>query len=436
MKKYIILFLLILPVTIQAQKTLTLQKCLEIALENNYALKISRNTSEIASNNVTLANAGYLPTVSAEASYSGTVNNNWQETTAGVKSSSSGVHNQNYNVGLSLAWNIFQGLRVQTTYNRLKELETIGELETQLAIETMISNLTAEYYNYIRQKKRYSNFEYVLSLSRERLRITETQYQLGARSKLELLQARVDFNSDSSNYVNQQQVVLASATNLKFIMGSTLPLEDKLEFDLNIDIDQSLVYNDLLNQTLTGNKNLLAALRNTAITELDLKIVRSYSLPYLRLSSGYGYTQNRYGNSSVKVNENLGLNYGLTLGINLFNGFNHHRNMKNARLTVKNAELRYQELENDIKASLYEDYNAYQNNLRLLDLERMNLDVAKENYEIAMERYKLGALAGIELREAQKSFQDAEERLLLIEYQTKANEIALMRISGRLTEYL
>ena len=268
------------------------------------------------------------------------------------------------------------------------------------------------------------------------MRITETQYQLGARSKLELLQARVDFNSDSSNYVNQQQVVLASATNLKFIMGSTLPLEDKLEFDLNIEIDQSLVYNDLLNQTLTGNKKLLAALRNTVLTERVIKIVRSYSLPYLLLSSGYGYTQNRYGNSSVNVNENLGLNYGLTLGINLFNGFNHHRNMKNARLTVKNAELRYQELENDIKASLYEDYNAYQNNLRLLDLERMNLDVAKENYEIAMERYKLGALAGIELREAQKSFQDAEERLLLIEYQTKANEIALMRISGRLTEYL
>ena len=439
MRKYglFILFALVIPFTVCAQEVFTLKKCLEIALENNYKLKISRNAGEIASNNVTLANAGYLPTLSAAASYSGTLNNNRQENLAGEKTSTNGIHNQTYNVGLDLGWNIFQGFRVSTTYEKLKELQAVGELDTQLAIEKMIADITSEYYNYVRQKKRYTNFEYVLSLSRERLRITETQYQLGARSKLEVLQARVDFNSDSSNYVNQQQVTLSSATNLKFLMGSIEPLDSPILFDtLNIDINYDLVYDNLLEQTLNGNKSLLTALRSTNISELDLKITRSYSLPYLRFNSGYGYTQNRYGNSNTKVNENLGLNYGLTLGLNIFNGFNHQRNMKNAKLTVKNYGLRYQELENDIRASLFETYNAYQINLQLLSLERMNLAVARENYEIAMERYKLGALAGIELREAQKSLQDAEERMLLIEYQTKANEISLMQISGRLIEYL
>ncbi|MDR1055130.1 MAG: TolC family protein [Prevotellaceae bacterium] len=437
MKKYIILALLFIPFIIEAQETLSLKKCLEIAMQNNYSLKISRNTGEIAENNVSRANAGYLPTLSADASYSGTLNDSWQENVSGEKISTSGIHNQTFNIGTNLSWNIFQGFRVSTTYDRLKELNAIGELDTQVSIETMIASITNEYYNYVRQKQRYFNFEYVLSLSRERLRITETQYQLGARSKLEVLQARVDFNADSSNLVNQQQVVLSSATNLKTLMGSTISLEEQIEVDtLAIDINSTLEYNNLLDQSLNGNTSLLTAARNTAISELDLKIVRSRVLPYLRANAGYGYTHYRYGNSSTKINENLGLNYGLTLGINIFDGFNHQRNMKNARLEIKNKELRYQELEQDVRAGLFETYNSYQNNLQLLNLERMNVAVARENYEIAMERYKLGSLAGIELREAQKSFQDAEERMLLIEYQTKANEISLMRISGRLMEYL
>lgn len=440
MKKYILIFVLLVPFSLKAQQdgeTLTLKKCLDIALQSNYSLQIARNTAEIADNNVSLANAGYLPSLSADASYSGTLNNNWQEDTNGNKTSTSGIHNQTYNIGANLTWNLFQGFRVIATYDKLKELQAIGELETQVAVENLIVTLSSEYYNYVRQKQRYANYKYALSLSRERLRITEAQYQLGARSRLELLQAKVDFNSDSSNYVNQQQLVLSSATQLKFLMGANIPLESQLVFDtLYIGINKDLNYNDLLNQTINSNTSLLTAARNTNISALDLKIVRSRVLPYLRANAGYGYTQNRYGNNNIKVNENLGLNYGLTLGINIFDGFNHNRNMKNARLDLKNKELRYQELEQDIRSSLYEGYNEYQNNLQLLEMEIQNLSVARENYEIAMERYKLGSLAGIELREAQKNLQNAEERLILIQYQTKVNEIQLMRLAGNAMSYL
>lgn len=437
MKRYILLTLFVMPVLVWAQEPLTLKKCLDVAMENNFSLKITRNTAEIADNNVDLAYAGFLPALSADASYSGTVYNNTQENISGAKTSANGVHNQNYNIGLNLGWNLFSGFKVLATYSRLKELRALGELNVLIAVENMIANLTSEYYNYIRQSQRYANFDYVLSLSRERLRITETQYELGARSKLEVLQAMVDYNADSSNLVNQQQLVLASATALKVLMGNFESFNNPLAFkELVIDINSSLDYDQLLNQSITNNTALLTALRNTNISELDLKIVRSRVLPYLRLNTGYGYTQNRYGNSNTKVNENVGLNYGLTLGINIFDGFNHHRNMQNARLDIKNKELIYKEIEQDVRAGLFETYSDYRNNLQLLSMEQQNLSVARENYQIALERYKLGALAGIEFREAQTNFQRAEERLLLIEYQTKVNEIALMRISGRLLEYL
>mgnify|MGYP003461440044 FL=1 len=72
----------------------------------------------------------------------------------------------------------------------------------------------------------------------------------------------------------------------------------------------------------------------------------------------------------------------------------------------------------------------------MLKLERENLTAAIENHEIASERYMLGNLSGIEMREAQKSLLDAEERILAAEYDTKICEISLLQLRGRIFEYL
>ena len=81
-------------------------------------------------------------------------------------------------------------------------------------------------------------------------------------------------------------------------------------------------------------------------------------------------------------------------------------------------------------------WQAYRNNLEVILLEEENLIAAKENYEIAMERYLLGDLPGIEMREAQKSLLDAEERILTAQYNTKLCEISLQQISGNVMVYL
>ena len=72
----------------------------------------------------------------------------------------------------------------------------------------------------------------------------------------------------------------------------------------------------------------------------------------------------------------------------------------------------------------------------MLNLERQNLITAKDIHDIAMDRYIQGDLSGFEVREAQKSLLDAEERILSAEYNTKLCEISLLQISGKITKYL
>ena len=422
--------------SLSAQQHYTLKSCLETGLEKNYSIRMVRNEEQISKNNVTLGNAGYLPTLDLSAGFSGNVNDTETETrSTGEKTKTSGVFDKTLNAGLNLNWTIFDGFKIQANYARLKELEQQGETQTRIAIEDFIAELTAEYYNYIQQEIRLKNFRYAMSLSKERLRIVEERYIVGNFSRLDLQQARVDYNADRAQHMKQQEAVKASRIRLNELMANEDMSHPITVNDSIIDLNTLLSFEDLWQSTLNNNASLLKSEQNKTLAALDMKAVKSRNYPYLRLNAGYGYTLNKYEVSATSRRDNLGLNFGVTLGFNLFDG-NRRREIKNARIAIENAQLQQDDLRQALKADLSNLWQAYQNNIEMLKLERENLIAAVENHEIASERYMLGNLSGIEMREAQKSLLDAEERILTAEYDTKMCEISLLQLSGKITKYL
>ena len=437
MRKYIIATIVCCATTnVLAQQHYTLKSCLEIGLEKNYSLRIVRNEEQISKNNATIANAGYLPTLDLSAGFSGNVNDTETETrSTGEKAKTTGVFDKTLNAGLNLNWTLFDGFKIQANYARLKELEQQGETLTRIAIEDFIANLTAEYYNYIQQQIRLKNFHYAMSLSKERLRIVEERYIVGNFSRLDLQQARVDYNADRAQYIEQQEAEKTSLIRLNELMVNEDMTESVTVNDSIIDLNTLLTFDELWQSTLKSNASLLKSEQNKKLASLEMKAVKSRNYPYLKLNAGYGYTLNKYEISSTSRRDNLGFNFGVTMGFNLFDG-NRRREIKNARIAIENANLQQDDMRQSLRADLSNLWQAYQNNLEMLKLERENLIAAVENHEIASERYMLGNLSGIEMREAQKSLLDAEERILASEYDTKMCEISLLQLSGKITQYL
>ena len=420
----------------QQTATYTLKSCLEKGLDNNYSLKIVRNDEQVTHNNATLANAGYLPTLDLSAGYSGNIDNTESTLRAtGETTEENGVFNQTLDARVSLNWTIFDGFNIQANYQRLKELERQGETNTRIAVEDLIANLAAEYYNFIQQTIRLKNFRYAVSLSKERLRIVEERYNIGNFSRLDYQQAKVDFNADSAQYMKQQELLHTSRIQLNELMANENVDQPIHTQDSLIDVNATLEFEELWNATMQTNANLLKAEQNNRLAQLDYKKVCARDYPYLKLNAGYGYSHNKYEIAANSQRSNFGPNFGVTVGFKLFDG-NRNRQRKNARIAVQNARLERNELEQALRADLSNLWQAYQNNLQMLNLERQNLIAAKDNHDIAMERYMLGDLSGIEMREAQKSLLDAEERILAAEYNTKLCEISLLQISGKITKYL
>jgi len=434
--KIVLLSCFLMPAIARSQEIMDLQECLRLGLENNYELQITRNEALISGNNVTPGNAGFLPEVTLNSGYT-LRNNNSDQFSAGEEET---VQTRNANTGtidagVNLNWTLFEGFRVQTNYKRLQEMQTIGELNTRLAVEGFIANLTAEYYNYVQQQIRLGNLKYAVALSRERLRIVESRYQVGSLSRLDLQQARVYFNADSSLLIQQYEILHTSRIRLNEMMGGDVNHLFAAQ-DTTILFDATLSKQQLLDAALQQNTILLLAGKNKTLSELERKNLQSRNYPYLRLNAGYGFTHYNYNSGTLDHQRNWGPTVGVTLGYTLFDGFNRRREQKNAKISIQNRQLEVAQSKLALQSDFANMWMAYQNNIELTNLEIESLENAKLNYEIAMERYKIGDLSGLELREAQNSLLEAEQRLLTAQYNTKLYEISLLQISGKIEKYL
>ncbi len=424
------------PATASTEMHLSLQQCLAIGLENNYDLRIIRQQQEISDNNATRGNAGYLPTLDLSSSYSGTVNNTKQSLRDGGTNTSNGVNNNTLNAGLDLNWTAFNGFSVQTTYKRLKELQAVGELNTRMTVEDYVATLAATYYSYINQLISISNMKRSIDLSRERFRIAQLSYSIGVFSRQEYQQAQLDLNADESTLLTQYETMHTLRTSLNQLMGiddMDLPV---MPADTIIVFETGLQKSDIQSSMLNDNVYLLVAEREKDISGLDIKLAKSSSYPYLRVNTGYGYTKNWYGSGTNEAQRTMGLNYGVSLGVTLFDGMNRRREIRNAEKEAEISELSYMQTQQELQKELSDTWMAYTNNMKLATTERSNVELARDNYRITMENYKEGQLSGYELRAAQVSLLDAEERLVSAEYDTKLCEITLMQIAGRILQYL
>ena len=184
----------------------TLKECLEKGLAKNYSLRIIRNEEQMAANNATMENAGLLPSVSLSAGYSGSIYGNNTESRSGDVTKNRGVYDDGINAGVDVSWTLFDGFKTVANYDRLRELKLISSTQTRLAVEDYMAELTAEYYNFVQQRQRLANYVSAVELSRERLRIVYERWMIGSLSRLDLLQARVDFNADKGQVVTMCRI--------------------------------------------------------------------------------------------------------------------------------------------------------------------------------------------------------------------------------------
>lgn len=413
-----------------AQQKLSLEDAIGIALNNNYDIKLINNDIQIAKNNVNLGNAGMLPRVEGSFSDGGSKQNITRTQSNGNQQTLDGVRNTSMNYGASLGWTIFDGLQMFTNYEKLKELQKLGEVNAKATILTTVSNVISSYYTVLKEQQLVNARDSVLDISQLRLRIANNKLAIGRGSKLDVLAAQVDYNTDTSAYLQEINLLKTAKTTLNQVMARDLNTDFKV--DNQINIDAALDYAALSTQMGQLNPDLQNAFINRRIAELNLKQIKGQRYPVVSVNSGYEFQKSASPTGFNTQQRANGFTYGLTASLNIFNGFLQRQNERNAKIGISSSELTFEKTKQEIGAQLLSTYQNYSTNLDLLKIEKSNVDIARQNLDITLEKYRLGSISPLELREAQKNSIDAITRYLEAQYQAKLTEINLKEISGTL----
>ena len=415
-------------------QSLTLKECLDRGLENNYQIRIARTDEQVSANNDSWAGAGGMPSVDLSAGYSGNMYSRNMTDQSGSVTATRDVLDHTLSASVGASWTVFNGFKVQATRDRLRELHAQGELRTRMAIEDLVADMVAAYYNLVRQTIRMANLNYSVELSRERVRIVQERYNIGNNSRLDLKQAQVYLNADSAASLKQRESLTSAMIAMQRLMGESVFQNYEIE-DSTIILLPARNYFSLYTDVMDNNLSLIKAESDTRLAQEEMRSVNSRNYPYLRLSAGYGYSHNIYGSGATSGRDNWGPDFGATIGMNLIDG-KHQTERKNAKLEIVSSVLSMEDVTVNLMSQLTDLWQAYENNMQLVNLERQNLLTAQETHQIACERYLIGDLSGIEMREAQETLLDAEESLLQAEYDAKICEISLLQISGHVMEYM
>lgn len=437
MKRFGFLIILFFPVFANSQtKMLTLEEAIATAMQNNYNILLAKNDSVSAAIDYSYKNAAFIPRLNGNI---GTVwNNNDQKQilSDGTKRESSGLKSNNITAQLALNWTLFDGLKMFATRDKVEQYVKLGELGIKNNIINTVASVITTYYNIVRQKQQLKAIEEQMSLSEERVKLAQYRLDIGVGTKPDVLQGKVDLNAQKAARLKQQTLI----EQLKEELNQAMNVKPTANYDVSdsIPLNTGIALGDIQNSIEAGNPSLLIAKKNIDIAGFTLKERKAERFPVVSFNSAYNFNRNKnqtvINTFSTLFNRTKGFNYGLTATIPILNNFNNKRLIQQAQLDIKYQQLVYDNQKSLINLSVINAFKDYEQQKKALALEEENILLAKENVDIIFQVYKLGSTTYIQLREAQKSLEDAYNRLIAARYNTKLAETELLRLKGDLVK--
>lgn len=432
MSKIFTLFFIVISCTlIQAQELLSIEDAIKIALENNYEIKIASNNLKIDATNNNLANAGILPAFNASLTNNNSQLNTTQTQADGSQRTLDGAKNMNLSYGVGLDWTIFDGMQMFARKEQLSTLEAQGKSELQATILNRISDVYLTYYDLVQQQQIITSIDSAMVISNQRVTTAQNRFSIGKASKLEVLNAQVDLNTDKSLLLSQKELL----KNTKIRLNELLARDLLLDFTVvdEIDFDANLVYEELKALAEKQNPQLQAQILSKKIADLNFKQIKGNRYPTVRVTSGYNFTRSEASLGFITQSSGRGFVYGVSASVPIFNGFLQNNREKAAKIEVENADLLLNQQKLALESQIASLFQSYQTNLELIALEKENLEIAKQNLDITLAKFRIGTIIPIEVRTAQQNFIEASVRFSNAKFQTKLSEISLKELAGTLS---
>ncbi len=410
---------------------LSKRAAVDIALENNYDIRIAKGNVEIAENEAGVLNSGFLPTIVGLGGANYNIIDSKATYQNGSEREVNGAQSYSFNGSIGLNYTVFNGLGRKYNYERLKENYNLSELQARQVIENSILNLFAVYYDVARLTQNVQSQQETIEISRRRLQRARYGYEYGQNTQLDVLNAEVDFNNDSINFLNLVQELENTKRDLNVLLGRDV--NEVYTVDTTIVYMEGLTLDEIMKNALKNNVLVLQDQSLLQVAEYGINVNKAALIPQLGINANYNYL-NRHSDPTAFFQQqtSIGPTFGASLTWNIFDGGLTHTRVQNAKIAARNQEISLQQTRQVLQRNVNNAWAFYQNSLFVLQAERKNLETNQRNFDRTLEQQKLGQITSIEFRQAQFNLLRAKLNFSKAKYEAKTAELALLQLAGQL----
>jgi outer membrane protein TolC len=423
------------------QQPLSKEEALEIALEKNFGIQVSRNNLEISENNSSILNSGFLPTISLSGGTNYTSSSAEIEFPGQVSEDGSQRPNlnldnqesQRYNGGVNLNYTLFDGLGRKFTYKKLREQYALSELQLRETIEFTVIQLYSVYFNVAQLTESKSIFMQALEVSKERQLRAESAFKFGQSNKLSVLNAQVDVTNDSISLLEVSQQLDNAKRDLNLLLSQSM--DTQFAVSTQVEFVSEIALEELLSKATENNVSLLKQKQNTQINSYDIKVSQSGYLPTVGLVGSYGWNLNKSPASAFfpgSNNNSFSMSFGANLSWNLFDGGRSMTQVQNAKIALENQKILTEETQLTFDRDLSNALQSFNNAKQIFSIQEKQVETGSYNFERSQAQYNLGSITAIEFRQAQINLRNAQNQWTLAKYQAKLAELQVLQLSGQL----
>ena len=439
MKQLVVIFTLWLAwMPVGAQKTLTLEECLKLGIENNLSLEGSRNEMRKAKHLLSENRAKLWPQISAVTGF----NDNFNPP---VSVTDGSAYGNLYNVTKTLQYNASAGLQLQmplynqTVYTAVDIARTLNELNRlsyEKAREDLMMQISKMYYLGQNTMEQLTLIQENMVRLRELRDITLAFFDNGMAMEVDVKRVNINLENQQVQYDNAKSMLVQQLNLLKYVMD--YPAEEEITLT-PVDTER------MQSASLTGLRSdlyelqLLQSQEKLAGQQKDL--IRQGYFPSLTLTGSWMYSaytdKARHWFHSGPSNHwypSTGL--GITLRVPIFDGFDKRARIRKAQIDQENARLNYENTLKQMQTQYLNATNELMNNQRNFKKQKDNYLLAEDVYQVTTDRYREGIASMTEVLQDEMRMSEAQNKYLSAHYNYQVANLALLKLTGQMDRLL
>lgn len=419
MKQSLVALLLLMCVSVTAQKKWTLQESVDHALENNITVKQGQNTLLINEQDVISAKGNFLPTVSGNAGHSLSLGNRELFPGQFVDRTDNSTF---FSVGANQT--IFNGFRNLNLKKQATLTLESNALELARIKDDISLNVVNAYLNVLFNKENLETALAQYSFSEKQLEQVNKLVEAG-------VQPRANIYDSEATLANDSQSVTVAQNNYDLAL---LSLSQLLQVPFNgfqvefIEIDspsEALLYNDVtpvLNYALANRNEIKVAEKNIENAKVSTQISKSGFLP--TVTGGYSFGTNVFYTNLIsteagffdQINDQKSHRFNLNITIPIFSGFQNKTAVVQSKIREENASLNLEQARLGLESTIQRAFTDAKAAFRTFQAAKKSLEAQELAFNNSQERYNIGGLNTFDLEQARIRLINAQNSLTNAKY--------------------